>query len=176
VTVDVRMSDGLASLGADGVDLAIRYGAGAWAGLESVELMREAFVPVCSPALLERTPIPTLEALAQAPLITHRDNLWPVFFRSAGVAYAPAPGGVTYDDSAVVLEAAAKGLGVTLARSSLAQHDLRTGRLVRLFPEEVEAKYGYFVVWRADSRKLGLIETFRDWLLQEAGQAAPHSI
>ncbi len=173
LTVDVRMSDGLANLAADGVDVAIRYGSGPWPDTEAVELMREAFVPVCSPGLLERTSIPTIEALAAAPLIQHRDNLWPVFFRLAQVAYVPGEGGATYDDSAVVLEAAAKGLGVALARSSLVEHDLRTGRLVRLFPEEVEAKYGYFVVWRPESRKLHLIHGFRDWLLAEAGRAAP---
>ena len=96
-----------------------------------------------------------------------------MFFRSAGVPYARPPGGAVFNDSAVVLEAAVNGLGVALARSSLAQHDLETGRLVRLFPEEVEAEYGYFVVWRADSRKLALVQDFRDWLLAEAAEAAP---
>lgn len=169
--IDVRMDDRLSNLGADGVDLAIRYGAGDWAGCESVELMREAFVPVCSPILLERQGILSLEALATTPLIRHRDDLWPVFFRSAGVAYAPEVGGATFDDSAVVLEAAANGVGVALARSSLAQHELKTGRLIRLFPEEVEAEYGFFLVWRPENRKLPLITHFRDWILEEVAES-----
>lgn len=173
LTVDVRVEDRLANLTSDGVDVALRYGAGRWAECESVKLMGEAFVPVCSPTLLERHSIRSIEELAHAPLIRHRDNLWPVFFAAAGVAHEPKSEGATYNDSAVVLDAAVNGLGVALARSSLVEHDLATGRLIRLFPEEVRAEYGYFVVWRADSRKLPAVEAFRDWLLSESSDQSP---
>jgi LysR family glycine cleavage system transcriptional activator len=58
-------------------------------------------------------------------------------------------------------------LGVALARSSLSEHDLQTGRLVKPFPEELGAEYGYHLAWRPESRKLPVIHQFRDWLLHE---------
>ena len=36
------------------IDLAIRFGAGAYAGLNSTFLMKESFVVVCSPMLVRR--------------------------------------------------------------------------------------------------------------------------
>jgi LysR family glycine cleavage system transcriptional activator len=82
-----------------------------------------------------------------------------------------------FDDSAVVLDAAANGLGVALARRSLSEHDLETGRLVKPFPEELGAEYGYYLAWRPDSRKLPIIEQFRDWMLREAsGDPQPAGI
>ena len=174
ILVDVRVDDRLANLTTDGIDLAIRYGAGGWPELESVQLMQEVFFPVCSPELLRRHPLPSLEALATAPLIRHRNNLWPVWFAQVGLDYVERPGGATFDDSAVVLEAAVNGLGVALARSSLCEHDLRIGRLVKPFPEELGAEYGYHLAWRPDSRKLPVIRQFRDWLLQEAS-GEPHA-
>ena len=174
VLVDVRVDDRLANLTTDGIDAAIRYGAGGWPGLQSVQLMREVFYPVCSPDFLKRHPLDSLKALTTAPLIRHRNNLWPVWFAAVGLEYVERPGGAVFDDSAIVLEAAVNGLGVALARSSLAEHDLQTGRLVKPFPEELSAEYGYHFVWRAESRKLPIIEQFRDWLQQEVS-GEPHA-
>ena len=77
-----------------------------------------------------------------------------------------------FDDSAFMLEAAAQGVGVALARSSLVGSDLQSGRLVRPFPDEIEGSWGYYFVWRADSRKLTRILALRDWLLAEVASDA----
>jgi LysR family glycine cleavage system transcriptional activator len=72
------------------------------------------------------------------------------------------------DDSLMVVEAAAQGLGMALARSGLIEGDLASGRLVRPLETNVASDLGLFVVWRADSRKLARIAGLRDWLLAEA--------
>ena len=74
-----------------------------------------------------------------------------------------------------MIEAAAQGLGAALARSSLIGQDLKDGRLVRAAPGEVEAGVGFYLVWRADSRKLDRISAFRAWLnaeVADGGRAA----
>lgn len=53
------------------------------------------------------------------------------------------------------------------ARGGLIEPDLRTGRLVRPFEAGVASELGFWIVWRADSRKLRRIEALRDWLLAE---------
>jgi LysR family glycine cleavage system transcriptional activator len=56
---------------------------------------------------------------------------------------------------------------MALARSGLAERDLREGRLVRPFPGEVAVETGNHFVWRADSPKLPRILKLRDWFLAE---------
>ena len=79
-----------------------------------------------------------------------------------------------FEDSVMLLEAAAQGLGVALARSRLIEQDLRTGRLVRPFEAGVASELGFWIVWRGDSRKLNRINVLREWLLAEAA-ASPLS-
>jgi DNA-binding transcriptional LysR family regulator len=48
----------------------------------------------------------------------------------------------------------------------------QSGRLVRPLEGGVASDLGFFVVWRADSRKLARIQALRDWLVAEAAQTA----
>jgi len=75
------------------------------------------------------------------------------------------------NNSAAVLQAAAEGHGVALARSVMARDDLASGRLVRLFPEiSVASELAYYVVYRPECASLPRLTTFRDWLLVEAAK------
>ena len=49
IDINIRTSLALANFRSDGVDLAIRYGAGQWPGLKAVKLADEELFPVCSP-------------------------------------------------------------------------------------------------------------------------------
>ncbi len=77
-----------------------------------------------------------------------------------------------YGDQTLLLAAAIAGLGVALARASLVQADLDSGRLVRLFSESVRTKYSYFIVYPRGSEKLGKIRAFQDWLLEQIRPSA----
>ena len=65
-----------------------------------------------------------------------------------------------------------QGLGFALGRSGLMEAYLGTGRLVRPLEDDIASDLGFFVVWRADSRKLARVAALRDWLAAEAGEAA----
>jgi LysR family transcriptional regulator, glycine cleavage system transcriptional activator len=69
-----------------------------------------------------------------------------------------------------MLDAAAEGAGVALARDFLVEKDLRSGRLIRPLAAEVESPWSYFFVWRADGPQLSRTLALRDWLLSEALQ------
>jgi LysR family glycine cleavage system transcriptional activator len=170
--LEVRAADGLANLVSDGVDIAIRYGAGAWSGTSSVPLFTETLFPVCTPEFLTRHKLRSPEDLLRSPRLllrqTHRP--WSVWFKSVGLEAPPNLGGMIFDDSDLLLQAAARGVGVALARSGLVEIDLREGRLVRPLDGEAPAEAGFHVVWREDSRKLRRILRLRDWLVAEASQ------
>lgn len=173
--IEVRAEERLADFVTDGVDAALRYGPGGWPGVKADPLLMETLFPVCSPEFLRRHELKRPEDLLRVPLLRQRYRAWRLWFESVGLDADEPRGGLVFDDSSVLLDAAVEGLGVALARSGLADPDLREGRLVRPFPRAVRAEWGYFIVWREDSPKRELIERFRDWMkaeFAEAGEAA----
>jgi LysR family glycine cleavage system transcriptional activator len=169
--LELRVEERRADFLTDGVDLAVRYGAGRWPETATAHLFHETLFPVCSPAFLERHPLKEPGDLLSAPLLHHRHRPWNLWFPEFGLQ-PPPQHGMLFEDSVMLLEAAAQGIGVALARSGLIEQDLRTGRLVRPFEAGVASELGFWIVWRQDSRKLRRIAALRDWLLAEAADAA----
>jgi LysR family transcriptional regulator, glycine cleavage system transcriptional activator len=170
----IRVEDRLSDLATDGADVALRFGDGPWPGTESVRLIDEVMFPVCSPDLLARHPIDTPEDLLKAPLLRHTELPWSAWFRAVGVETSgPPPMTLGFDNSTMMLDAAAQGLGFALARSGYAKRDLEDGRLVRPLTGEVDVETGHHFVWRAQNPKLPRILKLRDWFLREtAGERA----
>ncbi|PXA82663.1 LysR family transcriptional regulator [Caulobacter sp. D4A] len=170
--LQLRIEDRKADLRTDGVDIALRFGRGPWADVESIPLLGERLFPVCSPGFLEKHPMTCPADLLTVPLLRHTGVHWAVWFRGMGLEPPAMITGLAFDDTSVMLDAAAQGIGVALAREGLSERDLRDGRLVRPFPGEVEVETGHHVVWRADAPRLTRILKVRDWLLAEVGREA----
>ncbi|PZQ63526.1 MAG: LysR family transcriptional regulator [Phenylobacterium zucineum] len=165
--LEIRVEERRANFVTDGVDMAVRYGAGVWEGVESQRLFSETLFPVCSPKLPGLADLRGPDDLLRAPLLHHTHRPWRLWFNAFGLEPPPQQG-LAFEDSVMLLEAAAQGIGVALGRSGLVEEDLRSGRLVRPFEGGVASELGFFIVWRKDSRKLGRIATLRDWLVAEA--------
>ncbi len=67
----------------------------------------------------------------------------------------------------MIVEAAASGQGVALARRLFVRGDLISGRLVRLFDLEVQDDYAYYLAWRAGSKLGEASSAFAAWLRAE---------
>ncbi|SRR5579871_1334408 len=168
--LNLRTTNELANLDSDGVDLAIRYGPGGWLGVQQEKLINESVFPVCSPNYRNGDYPLTLSQLVEADLLLNPHQPWEAWFNAAGADIRKPGRGTSYTDAALLLEAAAEGHGVALARGTLVANDLRSGRLMRLFECSVPDEYAYYLVWRADSRKLKTIALFRDWMLEQLRQ------
>lgn len=169
IDVNLRASQALADFARDGVDLAIRYGPGAWPGLAAEKLLDEEIFPVCSPDFRGGR-LPTRPAeLADLVLLRDTRQPWRDWFLSVGLDWPELTRGPLYDDVSLSLQAAAGGLGVALARRALAAAELASGRLVRLFGDAVPTSFAYYVVHPPGAQQLPKIAAFRAWL---AGQAA----
>ena len=169
--IEVRVEERYVDLAAEGVDVGVRYGDGAWDGVQSHRLFKEKLFPVCSPELALDLGIRRPEDLLTVPLLHHGQRPWSLWFDAHGLA-APPQRGLLFDDSLMQREAAAQGLGVALARSGVVQPDLDTGRLVRPLRGDVPSGLGYFAVWRPESPKLGRIHAVRDWLVSQVERQA----
>lgn len=170
VDIAVHPTSALAALdGRDGIDLAIRYGPGNWPRLSSAPLMKSVIVPVCSPEFRGSTRFRTPEDLMNATLLRSPRQKWRPWFLAAGLDVPEPTHGPIYDDAGLLLQAAAAGQGVALARAALAADDLDAGRLVRLFDIEFEDDYGWFLVWREPVQcDPADFEAFRAWVTTEA--------
>lgn len=169
--LEIRVEERRADFVTDGVDLGVRYGAGVWEGVETHRLFRETLFPVCSPAFAKTHPVNRPEDFLTAPLIHHGHRPWRLWFEAFGLATPPQQG-LAFDDSVMLLEAASQGLGFALARSGLMEPYFEAGRLMRPLEDDIASDLGFFVVWRAESRKLARITALRDWLVAEAADAA----
>lgn len=163
-------------LGRGAADLAIRYGPGEGPRGEKTLLLQEEVLPVCSPDLLARAPIPTPEALAGQTLLhdaspeSEVDGAdWATWLRGRKLRGISVRGGPRFNQSALVIDAAVAGRGVALAKRTLAQNDLRAGRLVSLFPDGAAPVKSAYYVLQAPERELGgASDQFLAWLLREA--------
>ncbi|MCZ8130531.1 MAG: transcriptional regulator GcvA [Steroidobacteraceae bacterium] len=173
VDVEVRSVADLDDFLDRGVDLALRYGPGDWPGASSERLWDEVLFPVCAPEYRARLGLQQPADLKRAMLLRHAWQAWSAWLRAAGVRAAEPAHGVTYSDSALLLQAAREGQGVALARRLLALDDLQSGRLVRLFDVEVQDGYGYFAVWRAGMPLSREADELRAWLRPPPGAGEP---
>jgi LysR family glycine cleavage system transcriptional activator len=180
--IDVRVaaSMSLADFHGDGVDLAIRYGAGRYPDLHVEKLLEEAVFPVCSPKLLNGpVPLDTPAALKHLTLL-HDDSpdddpscpTWSMWLKAAGVEDVDGTRGPKFNQSSLVVEAAVLGRGVALGKSLLAAADLAEGRLVKPFGDAVSVDFAYFIVCPEAKLSLRKVALFHDWLRAEAGAAA----
>jgi LysR family glycine cleavage system transcriptional activator len=177
--IDVRISPSiqLTDFQRDDVDLVVRYGKGEYEGLHSVRLMTEDIFPVCGPALLEGpNPLSEPEDLRHHTLL-HDDAYvdWTMWLLVAGVKGVDPRQGPFFTDSALVIQAAAEGQGVALARGALAAGDIAAGRLVKPFDIAIPTKYAYYVLSPKATSHHPKIVAFREWLLEEvaADDTAP---
>ena len=157
------------------IDLAIRYGAGRYPGLEVVKLMSETVIPVASPEMLEASPILSPADLASQVLLhdgsPDADDScpdWSMWLAARGVRGVDGTRGPRFNQSSLVIEAAAGGRGVALAKRALAQADLDAGRLVAPLQDATAVDFAYFVVHPKAKGRLPQVKAFVSWITAQA--------
>jgi LysR family glycine cleavage system transcriptional activator len=163
VTVTVHASNDLIDLRRDGYDMAIRYGDGQYAGLQSQFLVAGDYVVVATPDLLGDRKACTIADL--------QDLTWlfsptlPVYKRWA------SENGLDVDTCTIrevssmsmITSAVRAGGGVSVVIRAMVEDDIASGRLIAVQEGEAPADLGYYVVSQtgAEPEK---IKTFRKWL------------
>ena len=178
--IDTRVSATIvnADLHADGVDVAIRnlrIGQPTDPDLVVERLIDLAFIPVCSPRLLEHLgDVPRPADLAQLPLI-HDDMLtgqpdvptWADWLAVNQVDGVDLARGLRLNSADHALEAAVEGAGVLLAHTILAHDDLRSGRLVAPFKFVLPSRRAYHLVCPRSYERRANVQAFCTWIKSE---------
>jgi len=157
------------------IDLAIRYGAGRYPGLEIMRLLRETVIPVASPALIAENRLTEPADLAHHTLLhdgsPDADEScpdWSMWLAARGVRGVDGTRGPRFNQSSLVIEAALGGRGVALAKGTLAQDDLDARRLVTPLQMSTAVDFAYYVVHPKAKGRLPQVKAFVGWITAEA--------
>ncbi|MEH7828805.1 LysR substrate-binding domain-containing protein [Gemmobacter denitrificans] len=158
---------------ADDVDVAIQWGFGAWKGHDATLLMHDYKVICCTPELARRLTGP--DDLQTTPLLhpVLSSDLWPNVLRHLGVQDRSGKNDIQLQDAATMRRATLTGLGIGLISTIDAAEDLKLGKLVAPFGQDVMHKMpeaqvpGFYLVVPKAHRRVKTIATFCRWIETE---------
>ena len=173
IQVLVAASDAAVDLAREPYDIAIRFGRGPYPGFAAQKLISLFLFPVCSPRLLERTPLNHPRDLANAPLLAdvylaQAEPDWGHWLALAGAPEVDWRSGQQFSNVYLAIEAAMAGRGVALAEAALVQEELASGRLVKPFDIELLSSYSQWIITLPEKADRPDIRKFRNWLLTQA--------
>ncbi len=157
-----------------GVDLAIRYGSGNWAGMESTHLLDNEVFPVCSPKYLATcgplTEPRDLLATTLLHLVEFDRNwvTWQAWMKECGVEWDPRQRGLEFDNYLILIQATLDGQGVALGGGRIAHDFLKAGALVRPIEATMRSDRAFYLLTPKDVPLNDAAILFRDWVLEEA--------
>lgn len=153
---------GLTDLRRDGVDLAIRYGKGVWAGYQTELLASAQFVVVASKTYIKERKVYKLSDLADVKWLLeserHDQTLWA---KEQGLDLSKI-NAAEFPTATLVQLAARAGYGAAIVTKAVVEHDLESGALVNLFTAK-SGTLGYYLVTRNEAQSKNLT-AFIQWL------------
>jgi LysR family transcriptional regulator, regulator of gene expression of beta-lactamase len=163
--VRVRTHNNKVDLAAEGLDMAIRFGDGAWHGVQAAEILKAPLTALCTPQIAARLDSP--QALASVTLLrSYRREEWPVWFASVGVE-PPSLSGPVFDSLSLMVQAALQGDGVALAPPVMFGRELHARQLVQPFPASVDVG-SYWLTSLKSRTPSPAMMAFKDWCLSPA--------
>ncbi|MCA2013260.1 LysR family transcriptional regulator [Cereibacter sphaeroides] len=149
--VEVRLvpAIGLADLRRDGIDVAIRFGAGDWPGLVTEPLTPSRFAVIAAPGYTKARNLADLGQLKAHDWFFSRaaseQRLWG---SAVGVDFDMV-GAREMETNGLAMSAVRAGLGLSIQDMALVAPDLATGQLVTLHEGDAEG-LGYYLVTKPD--------------------------
>ncbi|MFA8386919.1 MAG: LysR family transcriptional regulator [Pelagibaca sp.] len=147
------------------IDVAIRYGNGSWAGLESEPLMASPLVVVGAPSLFKGQIPEDPKELIEYPWLeelgTTESTSW---LATRGLANARLKSRTEVPGN-LMLDGARNGQGVAVSTRIAVAEDLAAGRLIAVFEDRLDA--GYHLVTRPGVHRAPL-KAFMRWIRQAA--------
>lgn len=163
--IELRLStnNNRVDLAAEGLDCAIRFGNGAWHGLEATPLFGAPLTVLCVPEIAEQLSRPQ-DLFGYTLMRSYRADEWPAWFAAAGVkSPLPVSHGMIFDSSLAMMEAALQGVGVALAPPVMFDRSLASGAVQQ--PFNVFVSKGSYWLTRLKSRdETPAMASFKKWL------------
>ena len=174
--IDLRFisSDAELDLNADAIDVAIRYGHGAWPGVSAVPLLKPEIFPVCSPALIkDGPPLRALSDLAAHTLLDREEAgsfgvSWTTWLTRVRAETGYVRRRVLFNNYDLLIRAAIEGQGVALGWSPLVSDLLKRKILIRPTASRMKPKESYHLVLPKGAPLNKNRDTFLKWIRRAA--------
>ena len=92
---------------------------------------------------------------------------WAMWLKAAGVKVPDGMPALHFNTHALAIEAAVAGRGIALARSAIAAEDVKAGRLIKPFGEEVPINFAHHIVCPIEKLKSERVQDFIEWIWEE---------
>nr|WP_321481429.1 LysR family transcriptional regulator [uncultured Cohaesibacter sp.] len=148
----------------EGLDAAIRFGDGRWAGLEAKPLMTTPLTPLCAPSVAVSLEEDKSRLSDHVLLRSYRADEWSLWFIKAGMV-PPLLEGPVFDSSVAMADLAAGGYGIALLPIKMFQSRVAAGSLVRCFEEEIVTG-SYWITRLSTKEQSAAYGVFESWLIQ----------
>jgi LysR family transcriptional regulator, glycine cleavage system transcriptional activator len=156
-----------------GVNIAVRYGRGAWTDGTVVKLFDEQVIPVATPQLRQKLAAENTGLGAAVLLHVNADDAdwvtWPTYLAALGIKHPPQRGR-QFTNYVQATQAALDGQGIMLGWRSITGDLVRQGRLMALNEKPLIPNDAYFAVAAPESG--GAAGLMGDWLRETAAAAA----
>ena len=167
IDLTLQVSIPLLDVVAEDADLMIRFGAGRYADVEHMCLVKDEVTPLASPAFVrEHGPFETAEDLKGETLLRSPLEPWRTWFAAHHLDWPEPVEGSQFNDVGLMCDAAAAGMGIALVRLKLGAPWLDDGSLIRLFPDTVPSPHAHYLCWRTGMMDRWECAAFSDWLKQ----------
>jgi len=148
-------------------DISVVVGTGPWNGLIAHPLFAQTMVPACSPALLAEKPVDRYEDLNSHTLLVHeaRRDDWDRWAANVGMKNLNPAQIVRIDSMSAATRAAEKSIGIALLPAELSRRKFASGRLARVFDDELVTQEDYTLLVRAEDENRDDIRALCAWLI-----------
>lgn len=154
-------------------DAAISYGSPNWPSTIAHHLMDVDVVPVCSPKLHAARPIRTPSDIMTYPTLHQlsRPTRWAEWMEEAGVKLDGPLRGHSYEQFAMIAQAAVAGLGVALLPVFMLEEELASKKLEIVSDQFLATKTSYYLVVPESRASSAAVKLLIDWLVGQARAA-----
>lgn len=149
-------------------DISVVVGTGPWNGLVAHELFAQTMVPACAPELLAERPVRSYEDLNSHTLLVHeaRRDDWDRWATAVGMKILQPAQIVRIDSMSAATRAAEKKIGIALLPAELSRRKFASGRLARVFDDELVTQENYTLLIRNEDEKRDDIRALCAWLIE----------
>lgn len=173
-SIDVRLTTSarLVNFAIEDVDVAIRYGAGGWAGLRCDKIFDDVVTPLCGRRFKDKLRKPP-DVLSLPLLHEQYEHDWRTWFNAAGLSAGHLKPGPVFDSTRVAIEGAIAGVGIAVGAPFLFLPEISAGLLFQPFDLVVPNGKAYWLVSPEVTAERPKIKAFRDWILAETAAFMP---
>ena len=173
IDVQLVLTTRIVDMRRDQVDLAIRYGRGAWDGIDATFLFADRATPVAAPGVVaDGTGFDTLPQGVQIIVNGSIPGEWDEWARARGLPPPPPDRILMLDSIDQTLQVAEAGRGLAMGRSPYVEPRLERGSLVAPFGEIGPTGAAYYLCTPEGDAPTAAARKLSRWLTEE-GSAFP---